>query len=58
MVYTDMLLSDKLWHYLADVEEQAQERLEVLIQQMEWVRRMNSIYNRAEEIVKEEILYS
>lgn len=58
MVYTDMLLSDKLWHYLADVEEQAQERLEVLIQQMEWVRRMNSIYNRAEEIVKEEIHYS
>lgn len=58
MIYSDMVLSDKLWHHLADVEEQAQERLEVLIQQMEWVRRMNSIYNRAEEIVKEEILYS
>lgn len=74
MIYSDMILSDKLWHHLVDVEEQAQERMEVIIQQMkevesvteelkarnqmEWVRRMNSIRNRAEEMIIEEIIYS
>lgn len=73
MIYSDMVLSDKLWHHLADVEEQAQQRLDVIIkqmkeaegvteelkekEQMEWVRRMNSICNRAEEIVLAEIVY-
>lgn len=68
-----MVLSDKLWHHLADVEEQAQQRMDVIIQQMkeaegvkeelkakeqmEWVRRMNSICNRAEEIVLREIVF-
>lgn len=37
MIYSDMVLSDKLWHPLADVEEQAQQRLEVFIQQMKEV---------------------
>ena len=74
MIYSDMVLTDKLWKHLADIEEQAQQRLEVLIQQMkevegvteelkaeeqlEWVRRMNSICSRAEEIVLNEIVYS
>lgn len=73
MIYSDMELSDKLWHHLADIEEQAQERMEVIIaqmketegiteelkekEQMEWVRRMNSICIRAEEIVLREIVY-
>ena len=73
MIYSDMVLADKLWHHLADVEEQAQQRMEVLIQQMkevegvteelkaseqmEWVRRMNSICNRVEEIVMREIIF-
>ncbi|MEG1135846.1 MAG: VapE family protein [Anaerovoracaceae bacterium] len=73
MVYSNMVLSDKLWHHLADVEEQAQQRMDVMIQQMkevegvteemkakeqmEWVRRMNGIYNQAEEIVLKEIVY-
>lgn len=68
-----MVLSDKLWHHLADVEEQAQQRMDVIIQQMkeaegvkeelkakeqmEWVWRMNSICNRAEEIVLREIVF-
>lgn len=72
-VYSDMVISDKLWHHLADVEEQAQQRMDVMIQQMkevegvteelkakeqmEWVRRMNGIHNRAEEIVLKEIVY-
>lgn len=69
MIYFDMVLSNKLWHHLADVEEQAQQRMEVIIaqmkeaegvteelkarNQMEWVRRMNSICNWTEEIVLE-----
>lgn len=73
MIYSDMVLSDKLWHHLADVEEQAQERMDVIIkqmkeaegvteelkarEQMEWVRRMNSICNRAEEMVLREIVF-
>ena len=71
--YQSLLLSGKLDAVLADVEEQAAERYEVLIEQMsqregiseklkeenqmEWVRRMNSIRNRAEEIVLTELVY-
>lgn len=67
IIYSDMVLSDKLWHHLADVEEKAQLRLEVIIQQMkevervteelnakeqmEWVRRINYIMQSAEEFV-------
>lgn len=73
MIYFDMVLSNKLWHHLADVEEQAQKRMEVIIaqmkeaegiteelkarEQMEWVRRMNSIRSRAEEIVLRAIVF-
>ena len=62
-----------LWTYLADLNEQAQERLSLILEQMKasegvteelkagdqmaWVRAMNSIHNRAEEIVLEEIVY-
>lgn len=71
--YQSLLLSGKLDTVLADVEEQAAERYEVLIEQMsqregiseklkeenqmEWVRRMSNLENRAEEIVKEELIY-
>ena len=63
----------RLWTYLADINEQAQERLSLIVEQMEasegvtedlkagdqmaWVGVINSIYNRAEEIVLEEIVY-
>ena len=69
-----LLLSGKLDTVLADVEEQAAERYEVLIEQMsqresiseklkeenqmEWVRRMRNLENRAEEIVKAELIYT
>ena len=71
--YNALLLSGKLWTYLADLNEQAQVRMETLIEQMKtaegvteslkaadpmaWVQRMNSIRARAEEIVREEIIY-
>ena len=69
-----MLLSGKLDTVLANVEEQAAERYEVLIEQMsqregvseklkeenqmEWVRRMRNLENRAAEIVKAELIYT
>ena len=71
--YNCLLLSGKLWTYLADLNEQAQDRLERIIDQMKategitealkasdpmaWVQRMNSIRNRAEEIVREELIF-
>ena len=71
--YNQLILSGTLWTYLADLNEQAQARMETLIEQMKtaegvteslkaadpmaWVQRMNSIRARAEEIVREEIIY-
>ena len=72
--YQSLLLSGKLDAVLADVEEQAAERYEVLIEQlsqqegiseklkeenqMEWVGRMKNLENRAAEIVKAELIYT
>lgn len=71
--YNDLILSGKLWTYLADLNEQAQDRLDCIITQMKiaegiteelkardpmaWVGAMNNIRNRAEEIVRAEIIY-
>ena len=64
--YQSLLLSGKLDTVLANVEEQAAERYKVLEtsekqkeeNQMEWVRRMNNLENRAAEIVKAELIYT
>ena len=74
MLYNNLLLSGKLWTYLADLNEQAQARLDLIMaqmqemeditenlkrtNQMEWVRAMNSIRNRAEEIIIHEMIYA
>ena len=71
--YSSLILTGKLWTYLADLNEQAEERLDLIMEQMkaaegvteelkarnqlEWVGRMNNIRNRAEEIVKSEMIY-
>ena len=63
-----MLQSGELWTYLADLNEQAQDRMERMIDQMKaaegitemlkasdpmaWVQHMNNIRTRAEEIVR------
>ena len=73
MMFNDFVLEGQLWAYLADLNEQAQERLSLIVEQMKaaegvteelkaadqmaWIRAMNSIHNRAEEIVLEEIVY-
>lgn len=72
-VYLDLLMSGRLNSYLADIEEQAQERFERIVEQMkraqgiteqlkaenqmEWVARMNNIQACAREIVDKEIIY-
>mgnify|MGYP003090294347 CR=1 FL=1 len=69
-----LILTGELWTYLADLNEQAQERLDTIMEQMktaegvteelkrtrqmEWVQRCNNIHNRAEEIVLYEMIYS
>ena len=71
--FNDLVLEGKLWTYLADLNEQAQNRLQLIIRQMQeeesvndelkennqmtWVQAMNSICNRAEEIVLHELVY-
>jgi len=66
-------ISDKLNSYLADIDRQAEEMFELLVNQMAaaegvteqlkaadqmvWVGRMNSIRNRAIEIVNSEIVF-
>lgn len=72
-LFNDLVLSCQLWTYLADINEQAQVRLQTLISQMqkaesvteelkennqwEWIQRMGSIHNREEEIVLNELIY-
>ena len=71
--YNQLLLSGELGSYLAKLDKQAEEQLALTIRQMqeaegvtealkaadplEWVRRMNSIRNRAEEIIKTELIF-
>ncbi len=72
-IYSGMLLSGELKKHLLMIQEQAEERFDLLVEQMAekegvteqmkeqdqmlWVKRMNSIRERAEEIVREEIIY-
>ena len=71
--YNQLLLSGELGSYLAALDEQADKQLALIIRQMqeaegvtealkaadqlEWVRRINSIRNRAEEIIKTELIF-
>lgn len=74
VTYINLLTSGRLNAYLAEIDKQAQERFERLIEQMkraqgiteqlkaenalEWVERMNNIRACAMEIVNEEIIYA
>ena len=73
VLYNQLILSGELQTHLADVNEQAEERLDRIINQMaqaegvteelkardqmEWVRQMDSIRHRAEEIIQAELIY-
>ena len=74
ITYMELAYSGRMGTYLADINEQAQARFELLIDQMKavegvtedlkrrdwwkWVQMMGSIQNRAEEIVLAEIIYN
>ena len=74
VIFTQLVLSGKLWTHLADINEQAQHRMEVLVKQMmiaegvteelkdanqmEWARKTNRIRSQAEEIVLSELIYA
>ena len=72
--YSQLVAEGKLGTYLAQIDEQANSMLDLLTRQMaeregvteqlkatdqmEWIRRMNSIRNRAEEIVNVDLIYA
>ncbi len=73
IIYSNLALSGKLYSYLADIDTQARNKLDLLVtqlaekegideqlkaqDQMAWVRAMNNIRNRAEEIILKELIY-
>ena len=73
-VYNEFLVSGKLQRYLAQIDRDAQEMFDLLVRQlaeqegvtehlkaenqMEWVQKMNSVRNRAIEIVNHELIYA
>ena len=74
VLYTNLLLAGKLFQHLAEIDQTCEDRMERIIRQMkaqegvtealkavdqlEWVRRMNSIRAKAEEIVLDELIYN
>ena len=73
VVFATLLAEGKLWQYLADIDTQAQQMFDTLIEQMkeaegvteelkeqdqwEWVQRMGNIQQRAREVVSNEIIF-
>lgn len=74
LMLNHLILTGRIFTYLADLNEQARDRYRRIVRQMmeaegvtedmkrrsqmEWVRSMNSIASRAEEIVKAEMIYA
>ncbi len=74
IIYSDLILRGKLYGYLADIDTQARNKLDLLViqlakkegindqlkeqNQLAWVRAMNNIRNRAEEIVLKELIFA
>ena len=73
VLYANLLTCGALHRHLAEIDQSCNERMEIIVSamakqegvtealkatdQMEWVRRMNSIRSRAEEIVLTELVY-
>lgn len=74
ILYNNYLLEGTLFKHLAEIDQDCNERMEIVVSamakqegvtealkaadQMEWVRRINSICNRAEEIILTELVYA
>ena len=73
ILFSELVLSGELYRHLAEIDHACTDRIELIIRQMakqegvtealkatdqlEWVRRMNGIQSRAEEIVLSELIY-
>ena len=74
IIYSNLILSGKLYSYLADIDTQARNKLDLLViqlaekegindqlkeqNQLAWVRAMNNSHNRAEEIILKELMFA
>lgn len=74
VLFSTLLIQGKLYQHCAEIEQQANEMFELLIEQMkeaegvteelkeqdqmEWVQRMGNIEARAREVVFEEVIYN
>lgn len=74
ILYNNYLLEGTLFKHLAEIDQACDERMKILVSamakqegvtealkaadQMEWVRRINSIRNCAEEIILTELVYA
>jgi len=74
ILYTNYVVEGTLFEHLAEIDQACNERMEIMVSamakqegvtealkaadQIEWVRRMNNIRNRAEEIVLTELVYA
>ena len=73
IIYSNLVLSGKLYSYPADIDSQTRNKIDLLVtqlaekegineclkaqDQLAWIRAMNNIRNRAEEIVLKELIY-
>ena len=73
ILYNDLIVTAKMFPHLEEIDTACRERLEIIekammqqegvtealkaADQMAWVRSMNAIHNRAEEIVLAELVY-
>ena len=73
VLFSQLTISGKMNDYLADIDRQAEEMFSQLVKQlaekdgitealkatdqMEWVRQMNGVRNRAAEIVNKELIF-
>ena len=69
--YQLLIMQERLMEHLADVQEQSDNRMRILMEQlvetdpppekeedmMAWVGHMNSLHNQAEEVVIKELIY-
>ena len=74
IIYSDLVLSGKLYGYLSDIDTQARNKLDLLVtqlaekegineslkaqNQLAWIGAMNNIRNRAEEFINAELIFA
>ena len=73
VVFVSLLAQGKLWRYLADIDNHAQQMFDTLVEQMKeregvteelkaenqmlWMHQMNNIHNRVTEIINTDLIY-